>query len=65
MYTFGNGYRGYNQVKITPQDQLKTTFTTPWRRFCYIVMFFGSCNALGTFQHLMNKVVDPFLAFFL
>jgi hypothetical protein len=65
MYTFGDGYKGYHQVKIIPEDQLKTTFTTPWGTFCYIVMPFGLCNALGTFQRLMNKVFDPFLGLFL
>jgi hypothetical protein len=65
MYTFGDGYRGYHQVKIVPKDQLKTTFITPWGTFYYIVMPFGLCNVLGTFQHLMNKVFDPFLGLFL
>jgi len=65
MYTFGDGYRGYHQVKIAPEDQLKTTFTTPWGTFCYTVMPFGLCNAPGTFQRLMNKVFDPFLGLFL
>jgi hypothetical protein len=58
MYTFGDGYKG-------TEDQLKTTFTTPWGTFCYTVMPFGLCNIPGTFQHLMNKVFDPFLGFFL
>jgi hypothetical protein len=65
MYTFGDGYRGYHQVKISPKDQLKTTFITPWGRFCYIVMPFGLCNAPRTFQRLMNKVFEPFLGLFL
>ncbi len=64
MYTFGDGYRGYHQVK-TLEDQLKTTFTTPWGTFCYTLMPFGLCNALGTFQRLMNKVFDPFLGLFI
>jgi len=65
MYTFGDRYMGYHQVKIALEDQLKTTFTTPWGTFCYTIMPFGLCNALGTFQHLMNKVFDPFLGLFL
>jgi hypothetical protein len=65
MYTFGDGYRGYHQVKIALEDQLKTTFTTPWGTFCYIVMPFGLCSAPRTFQRLMNKVFEPFLGLFL
>jgi hypothetical protein len=49
MYTFGNGYMGYHQVKIASKDQLKTTFITPWGTFCYTVMSFGLCNVPGTF----------------
>jgi hypothetical protein len=65
MYTFENGYKGYHQVEIISDDQLKTTFITPWRTFCYTVMFFGLCNAPGTFQYFMNKVFEPFLDLFL
>jgi hypothetical protein len=57
MYTFKDGYMGHHQVKIALKDQLKTTFTTPWGTFCYIVMPFGLCNAPRTFQQLMNKVL--------
>jgi len=65
MYTFRNEYMGHHQVKIALEDQLKTTFTTPWGTFCYIVMFFGFYNVPETFQHLMNKVFEPFLGLFL
>jgi hypothetical protein len=58
MYTFRNGYRGNHQVKIISEDQLKTTFTTPWRMFCYTIKPFSLCNALKTFQRLMNKVFE-------
>jgi hypothetical protein len=49
MYTFGNGYKGYHEVKINPKDQLKTIFITPCGTFCYTIMRFGLCNVLGTF----------------
>jgi len=65
MYTFEDEYMGYHQVKIALEDQLKTTFTTPWGTFCYTIMPFGLCNATRTFQCLMNKVFDPFLGLFL
>jgi hypothetical protein len=64
MYTFGDGYKGYHQVKISPEDQLKTMFTTPWGTFYYTIMPFSLCNAPGTFQHLMNKVFEPFVGLF-
>ena len=30
LYTFMDGYSGYNQVSIAPEDRHKTAFTTPW-----------------------------------
>jgi hypothetical protein len=50
MYTFEDGYRGYHQMKIVLEDQLKTTFTTPWGTFCYIVVFFSLCNVIKHFN---------------
>ncbi|KAG6557114.1 hypothetical protein Mapa_001041 [Marchantia paleacea] len=63
-YSFGDGYSGYNQIQIAPEDQLKTTFTTPWGTFAFRVMPFGLCNAPATFQRFMNKVFEPFIGKF-
>ncbi|KAH9314760.1 hypothetical protein KI387_023387, partial [Taxus chinensis] len=35
-----DGFSGYNQIKISEQDQAKTTFITPWGTYCYAVMPF-------------------------
>jgi hypothetical protein len=49
LYTFMDGYSGYNQVSIAPKDYHKTGFTTPWGTFIYVVMPFGLCNAPTAF----------------
>ena len=33
-----DGFSGYNQVKVLPEDQEKTAFTTPWGTFMYAKM---------------------------
>jgi len=39
-YSFTDGFSGYHQIKITPEDRRKMTFTTKWGCFQYIVMLF-------------------------
>lgn len=51
--TFMDGYSRYNQISITQEDHHKTAFTTPWDTFIYVVISFGLCNALATFQRAM------------
>ena len=48
-YCFLDGYSGYNQIPIAPEDQDKTTFTCPFGTFAYRRMPFGLCNAPITF----------------
>nr|GEV12304.1 reverse transcriptase domain-containing protein [Tanacetum cinerariifolium] len=50
FYCFLDGFSGYFQILIDPQDQEKTTFTCPYGTFAYRRMPFGLCNAPGTFQ---------------
>ena len=49
-----DGFSGYNQVAVLPEDQNKTTFTTPWGTFMYARMPFGLINAGATFQRAMD-----------
>nr|GEU65079.1 reverse transcriptase domain-containing protein [Tanacetum cinerariifolium] len=56
FYCFLDGFLGYFQILIDPQDQEKTTFTCPYRTFAYRRMPFGLCNAPGTFQRCMIAI---------
>jgi hypothetical protein len=49
-----DGFSGYNQVLVHPDDQDKTAFTTPWGTFMYVKMPFGLMNAGATFQRAMD-----------
>ncbi|GKB91781.1 reverse transcriptase domain-containing protein [Tanacetum coccineum] len=55
-YCFLDGFSGYFQIPIDPQDQEKTTFTCPYGMFAYRRMPFSLCNALGTFQRCMMAI---------
>ncbi|GJQ93381.1 reverse transcriptase domain-containing protein [Tanacetum coccineum] len=55
-YCFLDGFLGYFQIPIDPQDQEKTTFTCPYGTFAYRRMPFGLCNAPGTLQRCMMAI---------
>ncbi|XP_016689321.1 uncharacterized protein [Gossypium hirsutum] len=69
FYYFLNGYSGYNQIAIAPNDQEKTTFTCPYDTFAFRWMPFRLCNAPTTFQHCMMAIfldmVEKFLEVFM
>ncbi|KAM1376190.1 hypothetical protein ACFX2F_037958 [Malus domestica] len=68
-YCFLDGYSGYNQIAIAPEDQEKTTFTCPFGTFAYRRMPFGLCNAPATFQRCMlaifSDMVERFIEVFM
>jgi hypothetical protein len=60
-FCFFDGYSGFMQIPIHPDDQHKTTFTCPYRTFAYRRMPFGLCNAPASFQHCMMSVFSEII----
>ncbi|XP_071923302.1 uncharacterized protein [Coffea arabica] len=56
-----DGFSGYFQIAIAPEDQEKTTFTCPFGTFAYRRMPFGLCNAPATFQRCMVSIFSEYV----
>ena len=60
-FCYLDGYSGFFQIPIHPQDQEKTTFTCPYGTFAYRRMPFGLCNAPATFQRCMMAIFSDLI----
>jgi hypothetical protein len=56
FFCYQDGYSGYHQILIHPDDQGKITFTCPYGTFAYRRIAFGLCNAPTSFQRCMMEI---------
>ena len=56
MFSFMDGYSGYNQICMAAKDAEKTAFWTLVRNFYYTVMPFGLKNVGATYQRTMTAI---------
>ena len=62
-----DGFSGYNQIKMAPEDMEKTSFITPWGTYCYKVMSLGLKNvsdqwvATTLLHDLIHKEVEVYV----
>ena len=68
-YSFTDGFSGYHQIKIIPDDKRKMTFTPEWGCFQYTIMPFGlknvpaivSCIVVVAFEEYIHKFLEVYL----
>ena len=56
MFSFMDGFSGYNQIRMSSKDATKTAFRTPIGNFHYTVMPFSLKNAGATYQRAMTAI---------
>ena len=56
LLTFMDIFSGYNQIRMTEEDQEKTAFITSQGLYCYKVMPFRLKNVRATYQRLVSKM---------
>ena len=52
---------GFNNVRMKEGDEWKDAFRTNRGLFEPLVMFFGLCNSLATFQTMMDNIFDDLI----
>jgi hypothetical protein len=55
LLSFLDCYSGYHQIPLKVEDQIKTSFITPFGAFCYITMPFRLKSAGATYQRGIQR----------
>ena len=65
MYSFLDGFTGYNQVRMHLDDQEKTTFVTDWGVYVVVVMMFRLKTTPTTFQRAITEIFGDYIPAFM
>jgi hypothetical protein len=55
LLSFLDCYSGYHQISLKEEDQIKTSFITPFNAYCYTTMSFGLINAGAMYQRAIQR----------
>jgi len=61
LLSFMDAYSSYNQIRMHPEYEEKTTFMGIKSNFFYKVMTIGLKNAEATYQRMMDRILRPML----
>ena len=61
FFYFLDGFSGFHQIAIHPDDQSKMTFTCSYGTYAYRRMSFGLCNAPASFQRCMMSIFSDMI----
>ena len=64
-YRFLDGFSGYNQIRMHPNDQEKTAFVTEWGIFVAVVMMFNIKTSPATFQRIILEIFGEYIPAFI
>jgi hypothetical protein len=65
MYSFLDGFSGYNQIRMAEEDQEKTASVTEWGVFVAVIMMFGLKMAPATFQRIIMEIFEEYIPGFM
>ena len=65
VYSFLDGFSGYNQIRMHPAGQEKTAFVTEWGVFVAVVMMFKLKTPPATFQRIIMEIFGEYIPTFM
>jgi hypothetical protein len=61
LLSFLDCYSGYHQISLREEDQIKTSFITPFGAYCYMTMSFGLKNTCATYQRDIQQCLNDLI----